>query len=138
VDVPAGPRQDIRLTLRYRWLGGEQAGRPRFVLDGLEFDSGSARIRPESNGRLDRIVEYMAHKPGVRIRIAGHTDNVGNPRANKNLSERRARAVRDYLVSHGIAAGRLEAVGRGDEDPVASNDTEEGRQQNRRIEAIER
>ncbi len=137
VDVPAGPNQDFRLTLRYRGLRGAEGPRARFVLDGVQFDSGRATIRPESNSRLDRIVEYMTHKPNVRIRIAGYTDNVGNPRGNQTLSAQRARAVRAYLVSHAIDAGRLEAVGFGDQDPVASNDTEEGRQQNRRIEAVE-
>ena len=73
----------------------------------------------------------------VRIRVSGHTDNVGNPRRNQALSEARARAVREYLVSHGIDGSRVEAVGFGDQRPVASNDTEEGRQENRRIEAIE-
>jgi len=87
--------------------------------------------------RLDRVVEYMTHKPSARIRIAGHTDNVGNARANQRLSKKRAEAVRDYLVSQGIDGGRIEAVGYGDERPIAPNDTEEGRQKNRRIEAIE-
>lgn len=137
VQVPAGPNQDIRLTLRYRQLSGQGERRRRFVLDGIQFDSGRATIRAESNPRLDRIVEYMTHKPSVRIQIAGYTDNVGNPRGNQTLSEQRARAVRAYVVSHGIDAGRVEAVGYGDRDPVASNDTEEGRQQNRRIEAFE-
>lgn len=137
VTVPAGPNQDIRLTLRYRRQRGAERERARFVLDGIEFDSGRATIRPDSNPRLDRIVEYMTHKPNVRLRIAGYTDNVGNARANKTLSERRAQAVRAYLLSHGIEGRRVEAVGFGDEDPVASNDTEEGRQQNRRIEALE-
>ncbi len=69
--------------------------------------------------------------------MAGHTDNVGNPRRNQQLSEQRAQAIRQYLVDHGIDGGRIEAVGYGDTQPVASNDTEEGRQQNRRIEAVE-
>ena len=78
----------------------------------------------------------MTHRPSVRIRTAGHTDNVGNPARNLALSEERAEAVRAHLVAHGIDAGRVEAAGYGDEQPVASNDTEEGRTQNRRIEAI--
>lgn len=153
VDVPAGPNQDIRLTLRYRRRRTAAAAPPpssgaetapaaepepeRLVLEGILFESGSATLEAESGPRLDRVVEYMTHRPSVRLRIAGHTDNVGNPARNQALSAERAEAVRDYLVAHGIDAGRLEAVGFGDTQPVASNDTEEGRAQNRRIEAIE-
>jgi outer membrane protein OmpA-like peptidoglycan-associated protein len=151
VDVPAGPNQDIRLTLRYRrWhpphqeltTPSEPAATPapepeHLVLDGIVFESGSATIDPESNPRLDRVVEFMTHMTSVRIQISGHTDNVGDPRRNLALSQQRADAVRTYLVSHGIDGSRVEAIGRGDTQPVASNDTEEGRAQNRRIEAIE-
>ena len=73
----------------------------------------------------------------VRIQINGHTDNVGAAKKNKVLSEKRAQACRDYLISKGIDASRIEAVGHGDEQPLASNDTEAGRQENRRIEARE-
>jgi OOP family OmpA-OmpF porin len=107
------------------------------VLDGILFESGRATLQAESAPRLDRVVEYMTHMTSVRIRIAGHTDNVGDPRRNQALSEARAQAVREYLVTHGIDGSRVEAVGYGDTQPVASNDTEEGRAQNRRIEAIE-
>lgn len=155
VDVPAGPRQDIRLTLRHRrWhpparaVATPEAGAPAaaeeptpepagLVLEGILFDSGAATIQAESNARLDRVVEYMTHMPSVRIRVSGHTDNVGDPRANQRLSEARAEAVRAYLVSHGIDGGRVEAVGYGDQRPVASNGTDEGRSANRRIEAEE-
>ena len=142
VDVPEGPNQDIRLTMRYRgWRppppGEEPEELNQVVLDGVLFESGSAVIEEGSYPRLDRVVEYLSHRRSSRLRIEGHTDNVGNPQRNRRLSEQRARAVRDYLVEHGIEADRLEAVGFGDAQPVASNDTEEGRAQNRRIEAIE-
>ncbi|MBX7193138.1 MAG: OmpA family protein [Sandaracinaceae bacterium] len=159
VDVPAGPRQDIRLTLRYRrWhppprpviVPREPEPTPAtpeapppapepegLVLEGILFQSGSATIDPESNPRLDRVVEYMTHMTSVRIRISGHTDNVGNPQRNRTLSQERADAVRAYLVAHGVDGARVEAIGYGDTRPVAPNDTEEGRQQNRRIEAAE-
>src|SRR5690606_20673012 len=104
----------------------------RFVLEGVLFGTGSATIEPDSYPRLDRVVEYLTHRPSTRIRVAGHTANVGNPRRNQQLSEARARAVRDYLVAHGIDASRIEAVGYGDQQPIASNDTEEGQRQNRR------
>jgi outer membrane protein OmpA-like peptidoglycan-associated protein len=139
VQVQEGPRQDIRLTLRYRRYHAPARAEepPRFVLEDIRFDSDSATLRPESYPRLGRVVEYMEHMPDSRIRIAGHTDNVGNPRANLRLSERRAQAVRQYLVDHGIDGDRIEAVGYGQERPVAPNDTESGRAQNRRIEAEE-
>jgi OmpA-OmpF porin, OOP family len=71
------------------------------------------------------------------VEISGHTDNVGNAKANKTLSEKRAQACRNYIVSKGIDKKRLDAVGFGDQHPIASNDGEEGRQKNRRIEAKE-
>jgi outer membrane protein OmpA-like peptidoglycan-associated protein len=83
------------------------------------------------------VVEFMAHKKTARIEISGHTDNVGNPKANKTLSAKRAQACRDYIVSKGIDKKRLDAIGFGDEHPIAPNDTEMGRQKNRRIEAKE-
>jgi outer membrane protein OmpA-like peptidoglycan-associated protein len=151
VEVPAEPNQDIRLTLRHRRYrppprpavaSPEQptAAAPEpegLVLEGILFESGRATLQAESNPRLDRVVEYMTHMPSVRIRISGHTDDVGDPRTNQALSEARAQAVRDYLIAHGIDGGRVEAVGYGDQQPVAPNDTEEGRAQNRRIEAVE-
>jgi outer membrane protein OmpA-like peptidoglycan-associated protein len=149
VPVTSAPKQNIKLTLRYkRWLPPPPAGAPpdgpaaapavpRFVLSGVTFDTGKATIRAESFPRLDSVVEYMTHKKSSRIEISGHTDNVGNPRINKALSEKRAQACRDYLVSKGIDGSRIEAIGHGDERPIAPNDTDEGRQRNRRIEATE-
>jgi OmpA-OmpF porin, OOP family len=139
VTVTDAPRQNIRLTLRYKRIDpppGEGAER-RFVLDGIYFDSGKAELRPESFPRLDSVVEYMTHKRSTRIEISGHTDNVGTSKINKALSEKRAQACRDYLVSKGIDGTRITAVGHGDERPIASNDSEDGRQKNRRIEATE-
>jgi outer membrane protein OmpA-like peptidoglycan-associated protein len=136
VPVTDEPNQNIKLTLRYKNHDPEAAA-ARFVLDGVNFDTGKATIRPESFPRLDSVVEYLSHKKSARIEISGHTDNVGNPKSNKALSEKRAQACRDYLVSKGIDASRIQAVGYGDERPVAGNDTDAGRQQNRRIEATE-
>jgi outer membrane protein OmpA-like peptidoglycan-associated protein len=140
VEVPPGPRQDIRLTMRYRgWQPppADPDAAPGLRLEGVTFESGSATILEDSFPRLDRVVEYMEHKASARIRISGHTDDVGNPRQNQRLSEARAQAVRQYLISKGIAGDRIEAVGYGDERPLTSNDSEEGRARNRRIEAVE-
>ncbi len=145
VTVTNESNQNIKLTLRYKsppiapkLAEGDTPTAPRFVLNGVNFDTAKATIRPESIPRLDSVVEFMAHKKSSRIEISGHTDNVGKPKTNKTLSENRARACRDFLVSKGIAADRITAVGFGDERPIAPNATEEGRQQNRRIEAMER
>lgn len=138
VPVADEPNQNIKLTLRYKRYNAEKDGTPpRFVLDGVNFDTGKATIRPESLPRLDNVVDFMQHKKSAKIEISGHTDNVGNKKANKTLSEKRANACRDYLISKGIDGSRIKAVGWGDEKPIAPNDTEAGRQKNRRIEATE-
>jgi outer membrane protein OmpA-like peptidoglycan-associated protein len=145
VTVPDEPNQKLKLTLRYKRYAPPAllksapgaATTQRFVLKGIYFDTGKATIRDESFAGLDSVVEYMAHKKLARIVISGHTDNVGSPKSNKVLSAKRAQSCRDYLISKGIDGSRVEAVGYGDEQPIASNDTEQGRQQNRRIEATE-
>jgi outer membrane protein OmpA-like peptidoglycan-associated protein len=149
VTVEDEPFQNVKLTLRYKprvveppptTATGEPdapAPQPVFRLDGVVFDSNSAELSPDSFPRLDSVVEYMTYKESARIEVSGHTDNVGKAAKNKALSEARARACRDYLISKGIDGSRIEAVGYGDEKPVASNDTKEGQQKNRRIEARE-
>jgi outer membrane protein OmpA-like peptidoglycan-associated protein len=140
VQVSGEPNQTLRLTMRYKRIDSPAAGAPRvpgIVLHGVTFDTGKATLRPESFPQFDNIVEYMTHKKSSRVEISGHTDNVGNPKTNKSLSKKRAEACRDYLVSKGIARDRIEAIGYGDERPIASNADEPGRQQNRRIEATE-
>lgn len=140
VKVTDEPDQDIKLTLRYKPRGTkpiDAKGPSGFVLDGVEFDTGKASIRPESFSRLDSVLEYLLHKKSAKVEISGHTDNVGVPASNKALSLKRAQACRDYLVSKGVEASRIEASGYGDEQPVAPNDSAENRQKNRRIEAKE-
>ncbi len=136
VPVTDEPNQNVKLTLRYKRHDRKQE-QEVFVLEGVLFDTGKATLRPESFPRLDRVVEYMTHKKRARIQISGHTDNVGDANANKVLSENRAKACREYLVSKGIDGARVTAVGYGSEQPIATNDTPEGRQLNRRIEATE-
>lgn len=109
----------------------------RVSTQGIYFDTGSASIRPESTGTLTEIGWTLEQNPDLRLQIEGHTDSVGDAGANMQLSEQRAQAVRDYLVdSYGIDPDRLESVGRGEEDPVADNNTSEGRQANRRVELV--
>ena len=143
LEVENTPRLTMKLTLRYTGYQRPKVSKTgkveaqRLVLSGIEFGSGKATIRPGSFEQLDRVVEYLTHKTNAKLEISGHTDNVGNKKKNKALSTKRAEACRDYLVSKGIDNGRVEAVGYGDERPIASNDTPDGQQKNRRIEATE-
>ena len=101
---------------------------------GIRFNEGSTAIVAESEGRLDRLVAILQRCPLAGIEIGGHTDSFGTATRNRELSRIRAQAVVDYLELAGIAADRLAAVGYGEVNPIASNETEEGRAQNRRIE----
>ncbi len=106
------------------------------VLHNIFFDTGSAQFLPESKAELNRLQQFLQSNPSVRIEIHGHTDNVGTEQANQLLSEQRAKAVCDYLILGGIAPDRLRYKGFGERIPVASNDTAEGRQKNRRTEFV--
>lgn len=109
----------------------------RFVTQGILFDTGSDRLRPESTPTLEEIASMLQSHPELRVRVEGHTDAVGDDAANLQLSDRRAAAVKDYLVgTKGIDTARLETQGLGETVPVGSNDTPEGRQQNRRVELV--
>jgi outer membrane protein OmpA-like peptidoglycan-associated protein len=108
----------------------------KIVLRGVNFDFDKATIRPDAARILDEAVETLRAEPDVDVLIVGHTDSVGSESYNLRLSERRARAVRDYLVRKGISAARLRVKGMGEAEPVASNDTPEGRAQNRRVELL--
>ncbi len=104
------------------------------VLKNIFFDSGKSTLKPESEKELENLLKLLNEIPTLKIEISGHTDNVGSAAFNKNLSEKRAKAVVDYLVGKGINADRLTFMGYGFDQPKASNDTPEGRQENRRTE----
>jgi OOP family OmpA-OmpF porin len=104
-----------------------------FDFDRLQFDSGSATLRPESQEQLRNIAEILRAYPPVHLKIGGYTDNSGDPAANLQLSQQRAEAVKQNLIGLGVSADRLESEGYGDQYPVGDNSTEEGRQKNRRI-----
>jgi outer membrane protein OmpA-like peptidoglycan-associated protein len=109
----------------------------RVTAEGIYFDTGSDRLRNESAPVLEQIAGMLTEHPELTLAIEGHTDNVGDPAANQVLSERRAAAVRSYLVERlGIDGGRLTTAGFGATRPVAPNTTPEGRQQNRRVELV--
>lgn len=104
------------------------------TLNNIFFDVNKFDLKSESEIELDKIVELLKQNPGLKIEISGHTDNVGTPADNLTLSNNRAKAVVNYLISKGIAAQRLTFKGYGETQPVADNDTEEGRSKNRRTE----
>jgi outer membrane protein OmpA-like peptidoglycan-associated protein len=106
----------------------------RIVLRGVYFDFDKSDIRPDSRPILDEAVETLREYPNIRIAVEGYTDSIGTDVYNEKLSVRRAEAVFRYLVNHGIAPERMEVIGYGETHPVASNDTEEGRAENRRVE----
>ncbi len=106
----------------------------KVVLNNIFFDSNKFDLKTESLAELDKLAEFMTLNPTLHIEISGHTDNVGNNQANQVLSENRAKSVYQYLVSNKIDASRLVFKGYGETQPVAPNDSEEGRKKNRRTE----
>ncbi|WP_421828928.1 OmpA family protein [Larkinella sp.] len=104
------------------------------TLNNVYFDQSSYLLRPESYTQLNQLVALLKSRPGLRIEISGHTDNVGDPRLNLALSENRARVITTYLTTNGIAESRLRFKGYGQTKPIAANDTEENKRKNRRVE----
>jgi outer membrane protein OmpA-like peptidoglycan-associated protein len=120
-------------------------GGPRSLYDDLEadgfiattairFDTGKATIKPESTGILNEVLALLEDYDDLRLRIEGHTDDVGSDASNQTLSERRAEAVADWLARHGIDGDRLETAGRGESVPRVDSASDEGRAENRRVE----
>jgi OmpA-OmpF porin, OOP family len=105
-----------------------------FTLNNVYFETGSASLTSDSFSELKDLLDYMHLKKNTVIEIAGHTDHVGQPESNLVLSQKRAESVRAYLVNNGVEPHRVAAKGYGQEQPVASNETAEGRRANRRTE----
>ena len=105
-----------------------------FSLKSVFFDSAKWDLRPESTEELTRLYEYLEENPDLSIQINAHTDNVGSNKANQKLSQQRSQSVVEFLIEMGIDSSRLEAKGFGEEYPIAPNDSDEGRQENRRVE----
>jgi len=104
------------------------------ALRGIQFETSSNRIKSTSYSILNEVVVIMRENPSYNVAISGHTDSVGDAASNQRLSQRRADAVRAYLISKGIGANRLTTAGYGENQPIADNATREGRRQNRRVE----
>ncbi|HEX8152343.1 MAG TPA: OmpA family protein, partial [Thermoanaerobaculia bacterium] len=106
------------------------------TLPGIFFDTGKAQLKSGSRATLTRIATQLKTDETLQLTVEGHTDSVGSESSNETLSTARANAVRDFLISQGVPAERLTAVGRGESQPIATNDTAAGRQQNRRVEIV--
>lgn len=142
-DVPQGWQVKVEISVKpaagpvdatvCQQLFNDLLGKAR-----VRFETGRADIDRDSAGLLDRLVEIALRCPSANIEIAGHTDAEGDDAANQVLSQKRAQAVVDYLVKAGLPADRFTAMGYGSSQPVAANDTGEGRAQNRRIEFMVR
>jgi outer membrane protein OmpA-like peptidoglycan-associated protein len=106
------------------------------VFENLVFETNKDIIKPESNSYLDKLVEVLLAEPKWKLQIVGHTDNVGKDAFNLDLSKRRANAVKIYLISKSVPEASITTDGKGETTPIATNDTEEGRAKNRRVEFI--
>jgi len=127
-NTPAGTAVDTRGCPKLF------AAAASFTLTGVTFETSSAVIRPSSFGKLDEVAEALKANPDVRVEISGHTDNIGADASNLRLSQARAESVRRYFIGKGVPAAQMEAKGYGETKPVATNDTAEGRAENRRVE----
>ena len=119
--TPAGAKVDAR--------GCEE----ELILRGVTFETSSATLTAQDRMILDSVADILAQRPAFNVNVVGHTDSTGSDAYNQPLSERRAAAVRDYLVSRGIPREKLTSTGRGSSEPIAPNDTAEGRSLNRRV-----
>jgi OOP family OmpA-OmpF porin len=138
VELPRGiiivVRQGSAVDAARRYLATAEPPGRRFVIDNLVFDEASNQLTGESQQTIDGIAGAMKAWPETRIRLIGFTDDTGDAMANVALSQARAEAVKRALIESGVEAERIEVEGRGEAEPIAPNDTEEGRAQNRRVE----
>ncbi len=136
-DAAAARHQLQQMQTELADLNAKQTERGLVVTVGdVLFESDRAELRPGARRELDRLVDALSSRPGLDLAIEGHTDSTGTAAHNRDLSERRAASVRDYLTGRGVSRDRTTSVGLGQDLPVASNDTAGGRQQNRRVEIV--
>ena len=113
-----------------------QLDKEGFITLYINFDTGLATLKPDAAEVIGEIVKALKSKPQLKVKLEGHTDNVGNAAANKKLSDDRAKAVMTAIIAKGIDKARLSAEGFGLEKPIADNNTEGGRAKNRRVELV--
>jgi outer membrane protein OmpA-like peptidoglycan-associated protein len=139
ITLPGGasistPQGSINYQLA-QFLGNASAQAPQtFVFDHLNFVSGTTQLTPDSANTVNNLSSILKAYPNAQVQLSGYTDNTGDATANQTLSQQRADAVKASLVSSGVGGDRITTAGYGQDKPVASNDTEEGKAQNRRLE----
>lgn len=132
-NIPV-PRASLDNNLASFLADGSQTAPKTFAFDHLNFETASTQLTADSQGTVTSLSEILKAHPDAQVRLSGYTDNTGAPNANQKLSLDRANAVKQMLVNGGIAADRIVTTGYGQNRPIASNDTEEGRAKNRRLE----
>jgi outer membrane protein OmpA-like peptidoglycan-associated protein len=142
VTLPDGKVLNVKEGSFYSKLTGflsnptDAAAPKSFIVEDLNFEFGSSRLSPESVPTLNDLVDILKAYPSVQVKLEGFTDNVGDAAENKKLSLARAETTKEIMVTSGIEAQRITTAGYGDEKPIASNDSEEGRAKNRRLELV--
>jgi flagellar motor protein MotB len=135
--VEAKPMETGLVTVNAAALASDITRTGHASVYGIYFDTGKADVKPESDATLNEIAKLLQQDPSLKLYVVGHTDNVGTLASNMDLSRRRAAAVTHALTTkHGVAAARLSPQGAGPIAPVASNDSEDGRAKNRRVELV--
>ena len=131
-DTPEQREQNRRVTMQFLEVSRLPPAE-ELTLRGITFRSGSATLTPADKLIVDSVVGYVQSRPSYAIQVQGHTDDRGSDELNQKLSESRAKAVADYLVSKGVDGARLSSAGFGESRPIAANETDAGRAQNRRV-----
>lgn len=134
-ELAAAAADSLRLQLQGMTARSEARGQV-MTISGEAFASGQHQLRPEARENLQKVIDLINASPGANVLIEGHTDSQGSANLNQVLSQRRAEAVREALIQQGVDAGRLRAMGLGEDRPIADNSTAEGRGRNRRVEVI--
>jgi outer membrane protein OmpA-like peptidoglycan-associated protein len=136
-DTDVARSESADLQLQIAELNARDTDRGLVItLGDVLFETGRSELRSDTEGKLDNLVAFLKRYDNRTVAVEGHTDNVGTASSNVGLSERRAASVQSYLVGRGVNRSRISASGEGETMPIASNDTDTGRQQNRRVEVI--
>ena len=136
IDLGNPSAGGVQALALYLASGGASGQKNDFVLEGVTFRTASATLSKEGTETVHELAGLMKGHPSAKIKVVGHTDNAGNPEANRVLSEERATAVRDELIGQGIAPDCIETAGAGEDNPVAKNDSHANMEKNRRIDVI--